>query len=453
MKLQWKMRENVYSQDLDMKQISQLKEVPADINPWLGSNLLDVEAFRQYKKLGSSYDNKETTYYSEVIKQYEKIDNIIEEALVDAALIQDMYEQNMHEQNMYTRGNVGFEREFADLVHQLAPYLHSHAHLPLDFITVPTSEREDINQLLNRIQSAILGDVENLYGQEENLHRFRNVSTAQKNIIRRSIVQIAEKYSEESRKRYNTFYVLCKKNNIRGIYSYDFARAAICPDTTLEYITNVETAIRTRTSRAFENRLNVEDFHNGLSTEKINLINKFFAEREAIRKGMPHYDEMSGKIRRYFGKGRRCVAIMEFPDNDSENMFSLSGIELNDDKTYNTYFEIRIANPIARELNLDGTYLFCKQNVLMRRYAHLENKVYSRLPQWNYLDNDADWKLNQMDYACCERKFIAKLEMDHQSQGLFPRNIELWTRLPICDNCNYAISDYENSYGAVIRRI
>ena len=160
---------------------------------------------------------------------------------------------------------------------------------------------------------------------------------------------------------------------------------------------------------------------------------------------------MSSKLKKYFSNGRRCVAIMEFPDGDSDNMFALSGIELNDDKTYRTYFETRIANPIAKELDLIGTYTFCKQNVLMRRYAHKTGGTYNQLSQWNYLDDDSDWKMNQMDYACCERKFIAKLEMDNQLGNPFPRNIDLWTRLPICDNCDYAISDYNNSYGAMIR--
>lgn len=442
MKLEWKIGENVYLQELDMKLLSRNKEVSVDAESWLGMNLLDVEAFRQYKKSVALQDDKEIEHYFQIKKQYEKIDIIIHEAFVDAALIHDMYMEE----------NTVFEREFADLINQLAPYLHSRRPLPMDIIIVPTSERADINQLLNRIRLALSSDIRTVYFEGTDVHwNRRSEYTMQKNIIRESIVRIAEVYSEESKKRYNTLYVLCKRNDIRGIYSYDFARVAVCASATQDYITDIEDGISTRTRLAFENRLDIQDFQTGLSIAKINKIDKYFSERTSIRKGNLHYDEMSGKLRRYFGRNRRCVAIMEFPDNATENMFALSGIELNDDKTYNTYFETGIATPIAQELNLDGTYIFCRQNVLMRRYTHQTNDTFNKLSQWNYLEDDIDWKANQMDYSCCERKFIAKLEMDNQSGTPFPRNIKLWTRLPICDNCDYAITDYENNYRAVIR--
>lgn len=444
MKLEWKIGENVYLQDLDMKLLLRNKEIAFDSESWLGMNLLDVEAFRQYKKAVALQEDKEIDHYFQIIKQYEKIDRIINEAFVDAALIHDMY----------TEENTVFEREFADLIKQLAPHLHSHRPLPRDIIAVPTFEREDINQLLNTIRLALSGDVGTVYFEEADEHLSRrNQYTVQKDIIRESIVRIAEEYSEESKKRYNTFYVLCKRNDIRGIYSYDFARAAVCANVTQDYITDIEDGIGTRTQWAFENRLVIQDFPTGLSTRKINEIDKYFSERASIRKGKLHYAEMSRRLRGYFGKNRRCVAIMEFPDNASDNMFALSGIELNDNKTYKTGFETGIARPIAQELNLVGAYIFCKQNVLMRRYTHQVNDTFSQLSQWNYLKDDIDWKANQMDYSCCERKFIAKLEMDNLSGTPFPRNIKLWTRLPICDNCDYAITDYENSYGAVIQLV
>ena len=442
MKFEWKIGENVYSQELDMKLLLRNKEIAFDSESWLGMNLLDVEAFRQYKKVVALQDDKEREHYFQIKKQYEKIDSIIHEAFVDAALIHDMYMEE----------NTVFEREFSYLVNQLAPHLHSRRPLPMDIIVVPTSEREDINQLLNRIRLALSSDVGTAYFEETDVHwNRRSPYTVQKNIIRESIVRIAEMYSEESKKRYDTLYVLCKRNNIRGIYSYDFARIAVCANATLDYITDIEGGISTRTRLAFENRLDIQDFQTGLSIEKINEIDKYFSERTSIRKGNLHYDEMSRRLRRYFGRNRRCVAIMEFPDNASDNMFALSGIELNDDKTYNTYFETGVAYPIAQELRLIGTYIFCRQNVLMRRYAHQINDTYSQLAQWNYLEDDIDWKANQMDYSCCERKFIAKLEMDSRSGTPFPRNINLWTRLPICDNCDYAIADYESNYGATVQ--
>lgn len=441
MKLEWTIGGNVYRQDLNMKQFLRFNEIPFDSNPWLGTNLLDVEAFRQYKKLVASQNDKEKEYYFQIIKQYEKIDSIISEALVDAALLHEMYKPE----------STVFEREFADLINQLTPYLHSRNRFPTDYIEVPTSERGDINQLLNKIRLTLYSDASRDYFEETSKRRIgRSQVTSRKDIIRESIVQIAEKYSEESKKRYDAIYVLCKRNGIRGIYSYDFARVAVCANATQDYITDIEDSIGARTRVAFENRLDIEDFQNGLSIAKINEIEAFFSERDYVGKKNSHYNEMSKRLRGYF-KRRRCVAIMEFPDHDSTNMFALSGIELNDDKTYNTDFEINIANPIAYELGLIGTYIFCKQNILMRRYAHRKNGTYSRLPRWNYLDKDIDWKTNKMDYACCERKFIAKLEMDNQLATSFPRNIELWTRFPICDNCDYAISDYENSYGATIQ--
>lgn len=441
MKLEWKIGENVYQQDLDMKQLSRNKEIAFDSEAWLGMNLLDVEAFRQYKKAFALQDDKEIEHYFQIIEQYRKIDDIINEAFVDAALIHDMS----------TEESTVFEREFAEFINQLAPHLHNRGPLPRDIVRVPISERADINQLLNRIR-LVLADVENAPVEGADEYRERRSSyTVQKGIIREVIVRIAEEYSEESKKRYNTLYVLCKINDIRGIYSYDFAKVAICANTTQDYITNIEDGMATRIRLTFENRLDIQDFQTGLSTAKINEIDKYFSERDSIRRGRLHYDEMRRGLKKYFGHNRRCVAIMEFPDNASDNMFALSGIELNNDKTYKTCFETGIARLIAQELNLVGTYIFCKQNVLMRRYAHRINDTFRQLPQWNYLDNDIDWKANQMDYSCCERKFIAKLEMDNQSGTPFPRNITLWTRLPICDNCSYAITDYENSYGAVIQ--
>lgn len=440
MQLEWRIGNNIYQQDLDMMQLLYHNGIPFDSDLWIGLNLLDVEAFRQYKKSMVMESNNEKEYYLELIDQYNKIDNIIIDAFVDSALINDMY---MVESN-------GFEKDFAKLVDILTPYLHSRRPLPMDYIDIPISEREDINDLLNTIRFAISGRIEHIYNnQTQNYKSRRNQFTMQKDIIRKAIIKIAEKYSEESKIRYDVFYGLCKKYNISNLYSYDCAKVAICANTILEYITPIEENIGAKVRTAFENRLSIEDFKLGLSSEKINQIKKFFDERDFLKKGMTHYNAMRGKLRRYFEKSRRCVAIMELPDRDSDNMFSLSGIELKDDKEYNDSFETNVANPIARELNLIGRYMFCKQNIFMRRYAHKINGIYKRLNQWNYLDDDCNWKANQMDYACCERKLIAELEM----KKIFPRNIVLWTRFTICDNCQYAINDYQDNYGAVIQLI
>ena len=89
-----------------------------------------------------------------------------------------------------------FEREFSGLVNQLAPHLHSRRPLPMDIIVVPTSKREDINQLLNRIRLALSSDVGTAYFEETNVHwNRRSQYTVQKNIIPESIVRIAETYS------------------------------------------------------------------------------------------------------------------------------------------------------------------------------------------------------------------------------------------------------------------
>lgn len=445
MNLKWKINENEYSQQLDMNIFLNVSEIPLDSNPWLGTNLLDVEAFRQYKKTVESHDDKEKEHYLEIIKQYEKIDNIIIESLADAVLIHTIYSDKKDE------GDVVFERKFATLIKELAPQLHSWSPLNPDYIEVPTSNREDINQELERISLALLGDGNLEYRNGADGQKSRSKSTVQKDIIRNSIVRIAKMYSKESEKRYYALNVLCRKNNIRNLYSYDFAKVAVCTETALDYITNIEDAISSRIYNAFENRLILEDFQTGLSTKKINEINNYFSERDYIEKGKTHYDEMSKEHKKYFEKNKRCVAIMEFPNRDSDNMFALSGIELKSDKTYLSSFESLVANVIATELSLMGKYIFCRQNVLMRRYAHRKDyNTFIKLSQWNYLDNDTCWQKNKWDYACCERKFIAKLEMDNRSGAPFPQNIILWTRFTICDNCDYAITDYENSYNASI---
>lgn len=447
MKLEWKLGENTYQQDLDMKQFNSYEEISQDIsrgqNLWLGLNLLDVEAFRQYKKANSSMSDYNKEYYTLVLQQYNKIDSIIEESFVDAVLANNIYKEE----------STDFERSFADLVLQLSPYLHSRMPIPLDFsvhpLVVPPYVNQRVNYLINEILYILSTDY---YNEDFNFRRRRNPFTIQKDIIRRNIIQIAMFYSEESRERYRVLYTICRNNDIRDIYSYDLAMIAVCPHTIQNYIPHIEDAISTRIHFVFENRLDIEDFHVGLSRTKINTINQYFSQRDSIRKGNPYFDKMSSRLKRYFGTSRRCVAIMEFPDNDSDDMFALSGTELNKDKTYNTYFETRVANPIAQELRLIGKYIFCRQNVLIRRYTHYKNGTCVKLPQWNYLDNDTCWKKNERDYSCCERKFLAKLEEDNQSGSPYPTKIELWTRLPICKNCDYAIRDYEYSHEAVIYR-
>ena len=86
-----------------MNQLSHFEDIAFDSDLWLGLNLLDVEAFRQYKKsITLQVEGEE--YYSQVINQYEKIDSIITEGVVDAGLIHELYEGK----------SVVFEREFAD---------------------------------------------------------------------------------------------------------------------------------------------------------------------------------------------------------------------------------------------------------------------------------------------------------------------------------------------------
>lgn len=447
MKLEWKLGENTYQQDLDMKQFNSYEEISRDIsrgqNLWLGLNLLDVEAFRQYKKANSSMSDYNKEYYTLVLQQYNKIDSIIEESFIDAVLANNIYKEE----------STDFERSFADLVLQLSPYLHSRMPIPLDFsvhpLVVPPSVNQRVNYSINQILYTLSTDY---YNEEFYFRRRRNPFTIQKNIIRRNIIQIAMNYSEESRARYRVLYTICRNNDIRDIYSYDLAMIAVCAHTIQNYIPHIEDAISTRIHFVFENRLDIEDFHVGLSRSKIITINQYFSQRDSIRKGNPYFDKMSRRLKRYFSASRRCVAIMEFPDNDSDDMFALSGTELNKDKTYNTYFETRVAIPIAQELRLIGKYIFCRQNVLIRRYTHYTNGTYVKLPQWNYLYNDPCWKKNERDYSCCERKFLAKLEEDNQSGSPYPIKIELWTRLPICKNCDHAIRDYEYSHGAVIYR-
>lgn len=448
MKLEWKLGENTYQQDLDMKQFNSYEEISQDISGeqdlWLGLNLLDVEAFRQYKKANSSMSDYNKEYYTLVLQQYEKIDSIIEESFIDAVLANNMYKEE----------STDFERAFADLVLQLSSYLHSRIPIPLDFpvhsLVVPSSGNEHVNYLINEILSTLSTDY---YNEDLYFRRRRNPFTIQKDIIRRNIIQIAMVYSEESRARYHVLYAICRNNDIRDIYSYDLAMIAVYTHTIQNYITHIEDTISTRIHFVFENRLDIEDFHVGLSTSKIKAINQYYKARLSMDKKNPYYGAMCGRLRDYFKNERRCLAIMEFPDKDSDNMFALSGTELKADQSYDVYFKLRIANTIAQELSLIDNYIFCEQTNLVRRYAHkISTDNYIKLPQWNYLYDDPCWEKNQGDYACCERKFIAKLEKDNKSGAPYPIKIDLWTRLHICDNCDYAIRDYEHSYGAVIYR-
>lgn len=156
MKLEWKFGENTYQQDLDMKQFNSYEEISQDISGeqdlWLGLNLLDVEAFRQYKKANASMSDYNKEYYALVLQQYKKIDSIIEESFVDAVLAN----------NMYKKESTDFERAFADLVLQLSSYLHSRIPIPLDFpvhsLVVPSSGNEHVNYLINEILSTLSTD-------------------------------------------------------------------------------------------------------------------------------------------------------------------------------------------------------------------------------------------------------------------------------------------------------
>ena len=149
MKLEWKLGENTYQQDLDMKQFNSYEEISQDISRgqdlWLGLNLLDVEAFRQYKKANSSMSDYNKEYYTLVLQQYNKIDSIIEESFVDAVLVNNMYKEE----------STDFEKAFADLVLRLSPYLHSHMPIPLDFsvhpLVVPPYVNQRVNYLINEI--------------------------------------------------------------------------------------------------------------------------------------------------------------------------------------------------------------------------------------------------------------------------------------------------------------
>lgn len=327
MKLEWKLGENTYQQDLDMKQFNSYEEISQDISRgqdlWLGLNLLDVEAFRQYKKANSSMSDYNKAYYTLVLQQYNKIDSIIEESFVDAVLVNNIYKEE----------STGFEKAFADLVLRLSPYLHSRMPIPLDFsvhpLVVPPYVNQRVNYLINEMLYILSTDY---YNENFNFRRRRNHFTIQKDIIRRNIIQIAMFYSEESRERYRVLYAICRKNDIRDIYSYDLAMIAVCAHTIQNYIPHIEDAISTRIHFVFENRLDIEDFHVGLSRSKINTINQYFFQRDSIRKGNPYFNKMSRKLKKYFSASRRCVAIMEFPDNDSDDMFALSGTELNKDQ-------------------------------------------------------------------------------------------------------------------------
>lgn len=143
---------------------------------------------------------------------------------------------------------------------------------------------------------------------------------------------------------------------------------------------------------------------------------------------------------------------MEVDLGVQQNMFSLSGLELNRDLSYNDAF-LHIAQTIQAELSsVLGNYEFCKQNTIVRRYKHrLEDDQYEDLEMPQSLGDDHDWFDHHYDYDCCERKMLAKLESDNIHSDInYPGKIRMFIRFPACPNCEEALEDYRNTNQAQI---
>ena len=451
MLLKWECGERVYEQNFNCKSLitedRSSENSLFDCDIWFGINLLDIEAYRQYKAMRDVDNGVE--YYSTIIDQYAKIEEIIKDAFADAALVFDIF---YNSEDLYYIGYyTDFTFAFLDFVDQLIPYLHSRSSYPKKDIEVPESDREDISQQLAIIQRALSGEeIDSIEEDYKRRGNRRNPSIVRKDIIRKAIVEIAKIYSEVSLAQYQIFRAVCKRYKVPNIYSFDCAVMAMCPIRFQYRIhRNIEKCISKRIQEVFDKRLHMADFRTWLSQEKIQKIQDYFANRDYIRTGMTYYDEMNRKMRDYF-RGRRCIAIMEFPvQTKISNMFALSGTELSGTELSGKKPKLNdeVVETIAKELALDNVFTYCKQNDLVRRYTHKEDNIHYPLSHWNYLKDHTEWKDNQQDYSCCERKIIAQLEKDNLLSALFGHEVGLWARFPVCQNCWRALLHCEYGFG------
>ena len=54
MRIEWEIGNHKYFQELNMKEVMHMETFQHDFDPWFGFTLLDIEAFRQFKKLTSN---------------------------------------------------------------------------------------------------------------------------------------------------------------------------------------------------------------------------------------------------------------------------------------------------------------------------------------------------------------------------------------------------------------
>ena len=447
------------------KKDENIPQVPNDISanhrpllcPELPNLLLDITYFRIITKI---HDYVEHPHISNSNYDFPTFDQILEIINLTKEVI---YNGKAAIFSLRTRDE-SFEQSFEYYYELINSDLHSRNNYELHRFPekeIASISNPEVRELLFQLNNVITGnDYPSLKKRKINNLLYK-ISVAYNGSAQ--AYTIVKKYSQSNP------HILTPVN---GPISYNKSRQSIylsiCKQHTTEItntiISNIQMifTMATRVAASYTPNELLLNYHS-LADDLKKLISEYYSSLST--RSNPEGDIIKRCLKFKKGSSKKCIALICFPNEPDRNMFSISGTEFKEEKgiiTRNESYDV-LAKELKNELNTLGSFEFCMQNFIVRRFNRYVPggkppetltgpSTFKKLrdytswkTNYQYMFENINWLQEGRNYSCCERKFLARLEGDNLNRPRipYPDHIEIFITFDKpCKMCVPALEYY-----------